>query len=148
MFGPDEGRHHGIADGLDHRAFLRGDDLQQRMEMRAHQIECGEIADPLVQGGRALQIGEQEGQRCDLEALIDAEIVGLEDVAEGLVGQHPLCRKKRLALAYQVMERLSRDKNRRQHPHASLIVERQPQRTWPHRDGGAGGRWHLVVHKR
>jgi len=41
--------------------------LQQRMEMRAHQIEGGEIADPLIQRGRTLQVGEQEGQRGDLQ---------------------------------------------------------------------------------
>ena len=124
MFGLDEGRHHGIADGLHDSALLRGDDLQQRMEMRAHQIECGEVADPLVQRGRALEVGEQERQRRDLETLIDVEVVGFEDVTEGLVGQHPLGREERLALADQVMKRVGGNENRRQHPHAGLIVER------------------------
>src|SRR5260370_35709504 len=54
MFVPDEGRHHGIADGLDHGAFLRGYDLQQRIKMRAHQVERGEISDPLVERGGSL----------------------------------------------------------------------------------------------
>src|SRR6266699_229628 len=79
--------------------FLRGDDFQQGVEMRTHQIECGEISDPLVQRGGALEVGEKERQRRDLQALIDIEIVGLEDVAEGLVGQHPLGGEERLALA-------------------------------------------------
>ena len=128
MLGPDEGRHHGVADRLHHRALLRGDDLEQRAEMRAHQIERGEIADPFVQRGGALEVGEQERQRGDLQPLIDVEVVGLEDVAEGLVGQHPLGGQERLALADQMMERVARDEDRRQHAHAGLIVERQPQR--------------------
>src|SRR5258708_2042614 len=41
VLGPDEGRHYGIADSFDHRAFFRRDDFQQRVEMRAHQIESG-----------------------------------------------------------------------------------------------------------
>ena len=75
---------------------------EQRVEMRAHQIEGGEIADPLVERGRTLEVGEQEGQRRDLEALVDIEIVGLEDVAEGLVREHPLGGEERLALAEQL----------------------------------------------
>src|SRR5882724_13555114 len=106
MLGPDEGRHHGIADRLYDGAFLRGDDFQQGVEMRTHQIECGEISDPLVQRGGALEVGEKERQRRDLQALIDIEIVGLEDVAEGLVGQHPLGGEERLALAYQMVKRV------------------------------------------
>ena len=82
--------------------FSDGDDLEQRIEMRAHEIEGGEIADPLVERGRALEIGEQEGQRGDLEPLVDVEIVGLEHVAEGLVRQHPLGGEERPALAEQV----------------------------------------------
>ena len=135
MLRPDECRHHGIADRLHHGALLRGDDLQQRMEVRAHQIEGGEVADPLVQRGRALEVGEQERQRRDLETLVDIEIVRLEHVAEGLVGQHPLGGEERLALAYQVMERFGGDEDRRQHPHAGLIVERQPQRPRTQRYG-------------
>ena len=97
--------------------------------MRAHQIERGEVADPLIQRGRALEIGEQECQRGDLEALVDVEIVGLEDVAEGLVAQHPLGGQERLALADQMMKRLGGNEDRRQRPHAGLVVERQPQRS-------------------
>ena len=82
MFRPDEGRHHGVADRLHDRALFRGDDFEQRMKMRPHQIEGGEIADPLIERGGALQVREQERQRSDLEALIDVEIVRLEDVAK------------------------------------------------------------------
>ena len=113
--------------------------------MRAHQIEGGEIADPLVQRGRALEVGEQEGQRGDLQPLVDVEIVGLEDVAEGLVGQHPLGGEERLALADQLMQRVGGDEHRRQHPHVGLIVERQPQRAGAHRRGAPVGVMHVLL---
>src|SRR5882762_7584033 len=48
MFRPDEGCHHGVADRLHDGAFLRRNDFQQCMEMRANQIERDEIADPLI----------------------------------------------------------------------------------------------------
>ena len=144
MFGLDERRHHGIADRFDDGALFRRDDFQQRVEMRAHQIERGEIADPLVQRGRSLQIGEQEGQRRDLEALIDAEIVGLEHVAEGLVRQHPLGGEERLPLADQMMHHIARDKDRRQRPDIGLIFERQSQRSRTHGPGSTCRRRGLV----
>ena len=86
----------------------------------------GEISDPLVQCGRALEVGEQERQRRDLEALIDVEIVGLEDITERLVSQHPFCGEERLALADQKMKRVGGNEDRWQHPHAGLVIERQP----------------------
>jgi len=48
MFRSDEGCHHGVADRLHDGAFLRRNDFQQCMEMRANQIERDEIADPLI----------------------------------------------------------------------------------------------------
>ena len=143
VFGPYEGRHDRIADRLHHRPLLRSDDLQQRTEMGAHQIEGREIADPLVQRGRSLEVGEKEGQRRDLEALVDVEIVGLEDVAKGLVGQHPLGGDERLALADQMMQRLGGHHDGGEHPHGGLIVERKQQRS---RTQGRGfDRCRLVV---
>ena len=144
MVGLDEGRHHGVADGFDHRAFFRRDDFQQRLKMRAHQIKRSEIADPLIQRGRALQIGEQEGQRGDLEPLVDTEIVGLVDVAKRLVGQHPLGGEERLPIAQQMMQAVGGNEDRRQHPHIGLVVERKPQRAGAH-GRGAGRCVHLVV---
>ena len=69
--------------------------------MRLHQIEGGEVADALVEFGRAAQVGEQEGQAGDLQALVDVERVGAVDVAEGLVGEQPLGGEERPALAEQ-----------------------------------------------
>ena len=97
-----ERRHHGVADRLDDGAGLGGDDLVQHPEMAAHEIVGDKVADPLVELGRALEIGEQEGQAGDLEALIDVERVGAVDVAEGLVAEQALRRQERPALAEQV----------------------------------------------
>src|SRR6266446_1680633 len=111
-------------------------------------IECAEISNPLVQRGRALEVGEEERQRRDLEALIDVEIIRFEHVAEGLVGQHPLGGEERLALADQTMKSLGGDEDRRQHARTCLIFERQPQ--WPgtQRDGCSGRRLRLAVDQR
>ena len=122
----DERRHHGIADGLHDSAFFRRDDFQQRMEMRADQIERGEVADAFVERRGALEVGEQEGQRGDLEPLIDVEIVGLVDVAKGLVGQHAFCGEDRLAFAEHLMQRVAGNPHRRKHADAGLVFERQP----------------------
>src|SRR6516165_5036118 len=147
VFGTNERRYHRIADGLHHGTFLRRDDVEQRAEMRAHQIERGEVPDPLIERSRPLQVGEQESQRGDLQPLIDIEIVGLEDVAESLVGQHALCRKERPALAEQLMQLVAGNEDAGQHAQAGLVVERQPQgsRTQGRR---SGRRMRLVVDQR
>src|SRR5476651_2031358 len=112
MFGPHEGCHHGVADRLYDRAFLRRDNLEQCVKMRAHQVEGGEIADTFIQRSRALEIGKEKRQRRDLEPLIDTEIVRLVDVAKSLVGQHALGGEERLALADQMMKRVRSDEDR------------------------------------
>jgi hypothetical protein len=55
-----EGRHHCVADRLDDRPALGGDRGQECAEMAAHEIEGGEIADPVVKRGRASQVGEED----------------------------------------------------------------------------------------
>ena len=80
---------------------LGRDDLVQHAEMLAHQVEGDEIADPLVELGRALEVGEQEGEAGDLQPLVDVERVGAIDVAEGLVGEQALGGQERPALAEQ-----------------------------------------------
>ena len=122
--GRRECRHHRIADGLDHGAGLGGDDLVQHAEMRPHQIEGDEIADPLVKLGRALEVGEQEGEAGDLEALIDVERVGAVDVAESLVGQQALGGEERLAPAEQIVQLVAGDPHARQHPRIGAVLER------------------------
>jgi hypothetical protein len=72
--------------------------------MRLHQVERHQVADALVEPGRALEVGEQEGEAGDLEPLVDVERVGAIDVAERLVGEQPLRGHERLAAAKKVVE--------------------------------------------
>jgi hypothetical protein len=44
--------------------------------MPTHQLVSDQIADPGVKLGRAFQVGEQEGEADDFQALIDCERVG------------------------------------------------------------------------
>src|SRR5579859_5452860 len=96
MVGRMEGRHHRVANGLDHRAVPGGDNLVQHGKMRAHDVERGDVADPLIEHGRALEVGEKEGEAGNLEALLGVERVGAVKVAEGLVGQQPLSAQERM----------------------------------------------------
>src|SRR5262249_2159102 len=109
--------------------FFRSDDLEQRMEMCAHQVEGGKVADAFVKRSRALQVRKQESQRGDLQALVGIEIVRLEDVAEGLVGQHPLGGEDGLSLAEQAVKRVVGQPDRGKHAMVRLIFQRKPQ--WP-----------------
>ncbi len=78
---------------------FRGDNLVQHVEMRAHQVEGDEVPHPLVELGRAAQIGEEEGEAGDLQPLIHVERVGAIDVAKGLVGEQPLGGQERPPVA-------------------------------------------------
>ena len=91
--------------------------------MRPHQIERSQIADPLVQCCRTLEIGEQKRQRRDLEALVDIEIVGLVEIAKRLIGENPFGSHDRLALAEQIVKRVARNPDRGQHAIAGIIFE-------------------------
>ena len=82
----------------------------QHLEMRPHHVEGDEIADPLVELGRAAQIGEQEGQAGDLQPLIDVERIGPVEVAERLVGEQPLGGEERPPLPSSV-QRLPGDEH-------------------------------------
>ena len=103
--------------------------------MLAHQIVGDEIADPLIERGRALEVGEQERQAGDLEPLIDIEGVGAIDVAEGLVGQEPLRGEERPAVPEQMVQLIAGDPQGRQHAAVGAVFERQPQRSGPHFEG-------------
>ena len=55
--------------------------------MTAHEIEGGEIADPLVERGRASEVGEQDGQARDLEPLLGIERPAAIEIAERLIAE-------------------------------------------------------------
>ena len=63
-----------------------------------------EIADAFVELRRAPQIREQEGEAGDLQALIDVQRFGAIEIAEGLVGEQPLCRQERPPLLEHIMQ--------------------------------------------
>jgi hypothetical protein len=72
---------------------------------------------------RSLEIGEQEPEAGDVEALIDVERIGAIDVVECLVCEQALCRQERLAPAEKVMERVPGDPHARQYPRVGAILE-------------------------
>src|SRR6266481_4394748 len=77
--------HHRVADRLHHGAGLGGDDLGQDAEMCSDEVICDQVADAFVKLGGALEIGEQEREAGDVEALIEVERIGAIDVVECLV---------------------------------------------------------------
>ena len=98
-----EGRHDGVADCLDDRSGLRGNDLVKDPEVRSYQIECGKVTDALVERGRASQVSKEEGEAGDLEALVDVKCVGPIDVPETLVRQDTFRREKSSPATQQVV---------------------------------------------
>src|SRR6516162_3211789 len=92
-----EGRHHGVPDGLHDGTPFGRNDLLEQPEMLVDEIEGDEVADMLVELGRALEVREQEGQAEDLEALADRERVSAVEIAKRLVGEEAPCREDRLA---------------------------------------------------
>ena len=127
---PVRGRKRGhdrITDGLHHRTGFGGDDLGEDAEMRSHQIVRNEIADPLIELGRALEIRKQKGEAGYFQPLVDVERIGTIDVPERLIREQALGREEGAALAEQVMEPLAGDPHRRQHAHIGSVFQRQPQ---------------------
>ena len=84
------GGHDRVADGLHHRAAVAHGGLAQPVEMLLDQLEGVEIADPLVERGRALDVGEQERDVADREALRATDHLGAEQALERLAGEQVL----------------------------------------------------------
>ena len=72
------GGHDRVADGLHHRTAMADGGLAQPVEMLLDQLEGVEVADALVEGGRALDVGEQDRDVADREALRAADHLGAE----------------------------------------------------------------------
>ena len=64
-----ERRHHRVADGLDDEAVVTLHPLRQISEMIAHETIGGGIAKLIVEFGRALQIGEHDGDAADFDII-------------------------------------------------------------------------------
>jgi hypothetical protein len=114
--------------------------------MRPHQVEGGEIADPLVKLGRAFEVGKQKGQAGDLQPLVDIDRVRAVEVAKHLVSQEPLGGQKWPPSAEKLVELVSGGEQSRQDSSIGAVLERQAQRpgTQLH---GTGRHAQLVDHK-
>src|SRR6516165_3769479 len=96
--------------------------------MLVDEIEGDEVADPVIERGRAFEIAEQKSQAQDLEALAVGERVGSVDVAKGLIGEEALRVENGLAPLHEVVQRLICDPYSRQHATIGAIVQGQAQR--------------------
>ncbi len=103
--------------------------------MLLHQIIGREIADPFIELRRALQIGEQESQAGDLQALVDVERVGAIEIAKCLVREQAVRRQERSSPTQHGVQFVACDPHRRQHPPGGAVVEGQAQGARPHLDG-------------
>src|SRR5712692_3981728 len=83
--GSRECRHHRVAAGLDHGTALGGDDLVEDPEMRSDEIKGNQVTNTLIELGGTSEIGKQECQAGDLQALIDIDRVGAVDIAKDLI---------------------------------------------------------------
>jgi hypothetical protein len=86
--------HDRITAGLHHRTGFGGDDLVQDAEVRSHQIVRNEIADPLIELGRALEIRKQKSEAGYFQPLVDIERIGTIDVPERLIREQALGRQE------------------------------------------------------
>jgi hypothetical protein len=81
-----EGCHHRIADRLHDSARLGGNNLIEDLEMGSDQVKGDQIADPLIELGRALEVGEQESQAGDFEPLFGINRVCAVEITKNLIG--------------------------------------------------------------
>ena len=84
------GGHDRVADRLHHRTAMADRRLAQPVEMLLHQLVGVEVADALVERGRALDVGEQDRDVADREPLRAADDLGAEQAAKGLAGEQVL----------------------------------------------------------
>src|SRR6516165_5468782 len=96
--------------------------------MLVDEIEGDEVADPVIERGRAFEIAEQKSQAQDLEALADGECVGPVDVAKGLIGEEALRVENGLASLQEAVQRLIRYPHSRQHATIAAVVQGYAQR--------------------
>src|SRR5262249_19680609 len=87
-----------------------------------HEIVSDQIAYALVECRRALEIGKQESEACNLESLIGIECVGVIEIAKCLVGQEPFRGKERPPLAEKMMKRIAGDPQRGKHAPVGVVL--------------------------
>ena len=84
------GGHHRIADGFDDRPAMAHGRLAQQVEVLLDQLEGIQVADSLIERGRSPDVGEQERDVADREALGATHHLGTEQALERLAGQQML----------------------------------------------------------
>src|ERR1700733_12168528 len=83
-------RHHRVTDRLGDGAIVLNSGVEKMLEMPLHLNVGVEVADPLVERGRTLEVGEYEGNIVDRNTLRRADHLGAEEVAKGLCHQQSL----------------------------------------------------------
>ena len=107
------------------------------LEVRLHELVRDEIADALVELGRALEVGEEHGEAGELEPLIDAQRVGAIEIAERLVGEETFGGEEGLLGFEEVMKRVVGDEQARHDAARGLVLERETKWSGPKRGLGA-----------
>src|SRR5258708_37730657 len=102
--------------------------------MRSDEVEGDQIPNPFVELGGTSEVGEQERQTGDLQALVDIDRVGAVEIAKNLVCQQPLCAQERLAPAQDLSELVRRYPQPRQYARVCAVFKRQAQRPWAQLD--------------
>ena len=74
-----EGGHHGVPDGLHDDAALRGDRALEQVEVVLDEPERAGVPDPRIEGGRAGEIGEQQGDARDGQLPAGSEHLALTE---------------------------------------------------------------------
>ena len=87
-----ERRHHRIADRPHYCAGLGSNNASKGMKVRAYEVVRSQVANAFVERYGVLEIGEQECETGDIQALVDIERFGAVDLAESLVTEEALCR--------------------------------------------------------
>ena len=102
--------------------------MEQRAEVTAHEIEGGEIADPVVERGRAPEVGEQDRQARDLEPLLGIERPAAIEIAERLVAEQAGRGQERPAGVGELVHLVAVQPDPRHRPALSLVFERDARR--------------------
>ena len=89
---------------------------------------CGEIADPVVERGRTPEIGKEDREARDLEALFRIERATPVEIAERLVAEEPVRGQNRPAAVGQSIQLGAVNPQAGQRPLARLVFERNARR--------------------
>src|SRR5208283_1667450 len=104
-------------------------DLRHLSEVGAYDVVRRQIADTLVERGRALEVREEDRQARQLEALVDVERAGPVHVTERLIRKHSPRREKGQAAVEQAMKIVVCGEERRQEPSLGPILDRNAARS-------------------